>query len=329
MKIIYDARWIGEHGIGRFASEVAERNEGFVKIKNGLKPTSPFDVLFITLHLAFKKGLYFSPGYNCPFFFLNRSIITIHDLNHIDVNHNSSFLKKIYYEFVMKRACQKSFKILTVSDFSKKRICEWAGISDSKVLVVGNGVSEEFLNKENDIDSVDGEYILVVSNRKKHKNESKILSAFDLANIPSSVKLIFTGIPDENLEKEIKSKNLQGRVIFKGRVGNNELASLYKNSLFLLFPSLYEGFGLPVIEAMSCGTAVITSTTTSLPEVAGDAAILVDPENTEAIALAINRLYSDPDLKKELIKKGLIQAKKYSWEKTSGLINDCLNSFKN
>nr|WP_279639218.1 glycosyltransferase family 1 protein [Rahnella contaminans] len=329
VKIIYDARWIGEHGIGRFASEVAERNEGFVKINNGLKPTSPFDVLFITFYLAFKKGLYFSPGYNCPFFFLNRSIITIHDLNHIDVNHNSSFLKKIYYGFVMKRACQKSFKILTVSDFSKKRICEWAGISDSRVLVVGNGVSEEFLNKENDIDSVDGEYILVVSNRKKHKNESRILSAFHMANIPSSVKLIFTGSPDENLEKEIKSKNLQDRVIFKERVGNNELASLYKNSLFLLFPSLYEGFGLPVIEAMSCGTAVITSTTTSLPEVAGDAAILVDPENTEAIALAINRLYSEPDLKKELIKKGLIQARKYSWEKTSSLIKDCLNSFKN
>jgi len=80
---------------------------------------------------------------------------------------------------------------------------------------------------------------------------------------------------------------------------------------------------------MSCGTAVITSTTTSLPEVAGDAAILVDPENTEAIALAINRLYSEPDLKKELIKKGLIQARKYSWEKTSSLIKDCLNSFKN
>jgi len=80
---------------------------------------------------------------------------------------------------------------------------------------------------------------------------------------------------------------------------------------------------------MSSGTAEITSTTTSLPEVAGDAAILVDPENTEAIALAINRLYSEPDLKKELIKKGLIQARKYSWEKTSSLIKDCLNSFKN
>ncbi|WP_426785039.1 glycosyltransferase [Rahnella variigena] len=132
-----------------------------------------------------------------------------------------------------------------------------------------------------------GNISLVVSNRKKHKNESRILLAFHMANIPPSVKLVFTGDPDESLEDEIERKNLQDRVIFKGRVGNSELASLYKESLFLLFPSLYEGFGLPVIEAMSSGTAVITSSTTSLPEVAGDAAILVDPENTEEIALAI------------------------------------------
>lgn len=328
VRIIFDARWIGEHGIGRFANEVSERNVGFVKIKNSLKPTSPFDVFFITLYLAFKSGLYFSPGYNCPLFFLKRSVITIHDLNHIDIEHNSSFLKKIYYEFVMKRACQKSLKVLTVSNFSKRRICEWAGISDSRVLVVGNGVSEEFLNKESNITNNDGEYILVVSNRKKHKNESRILSAFHTANIPSSVKLVFTGDPDENLENEIKRKNLQDRVIFKGRIGNNELASLYKESLFLLFPSLYEGFGLPVIEAMSSGTAVITSTTTSLPEVAGDAAVLVDPESTTEIALAISNLYYNPELKKELIEKGLIQARKYTWEKTAGLINNCLNNLK-
>ncbi|RJT55969.1 glycosyltransferase family 1 protein [Rahnella variigena] len=327
-RIIFDARWIGEHGIGRFANEVSKRNEGFVKIKNGLKPTSPFDVFFITLYLAFKRGVYFSAGYNCPLFFLNRSVITIHDLNHIDIEHNSSFLKKIYYEFVMKRACQKSLKVLTVSNFSKRRICEWAGISDSRVLVVGNGVSEEFLNTESRVTNSEGEYILVVSNRKKHKNELRILSAFHMANIPPSVKLVFTGDPDESLQNEIKRTNLQDRVVFKGRVENSELASLYKESLFLLFPSLYEGFGLPVIEAMSSGTAVITSTTTSLPEVAGDAAILVDPENTEEIALAIGNLYYNPDLKKELIAKGLIQAKKFTWEKTADLITNCLNNLK-
>ena len=327
-RIIFDARWIGEHGIGRFANEVSVRNKGFLKIKNGLKPTSPFDVFFITLYLAFKRGVYFSPGYNCPLLFLNRSVITIHDLNHIDIEHNSSFLKKIYYELVMKRACKKSLKVLTVSNFSKRRICEWAGISSSRVLVVGNGVSEEFLNTESRVTNSEGEYILVVSNRKKHKNESRILSAFHMANIPPSVKLVFTGDPDESLENEIERKNLQDRVIFKGRVGNSELASLYKESLFLLFPSLYEGFGLPVIEAMSSGTAVITSTTTSLPEVAGDAAILVDPENTEEIALAIGNLYYNPDLKKELIEKGFIQAKKFTWEKTAGLITNCLNNLK-
>lgn len=325
VKVLYDARWIGEHGIGRFANEVSERNNGFIKIKNSLKPTSPMDVFFITLYLAFNKGIYFSPGYNCPFLFLNRSIITIHDLNHIDIDHNSSFLKKVYYELVMKRACRKSLKVLTVSDFSKKRICEWAGIDSSKVLVVGNGVSEEFIDLKSQGNGLHNEYILVVSNRKKHKNESRILASFQKAAIPPSVKLVFTGEPTEEITKEINLKGLQDRVVFKGRVDNNDLALLYKNSLFLLFPSLYEGFGLPVIEAMSCGTAVITSNTTSLPEIAGNAAILVNPESIDEISAAIQNLYFNQDLRSKLIEKGLTQAQKYSWNTTSNLIKDFLN----
>ncbi|MBV6821023.1 glycosyltransferase family 4 protein [Rahnella sp. PD12R] len=325
VKILYDARWIGEHGIGRFANEVFERNNGFIKIKSNLKPTSPLDVVFITLYLAFNKGVYFSPGYNCPFLFLNRSIITIHDLNHIDIDHNSSFMKKLYYEWIMKRACRKSLKVLTVSNFSKKRICEWSGIESSKVIVVGNGVSDEFAHAKESEKNDQEEYILVVSNRKKHKNESRILSAFGKAAIPQSVKLVFTGNSTGEIEKEIESKGLQGRIVFKGRVENNELARLYQNSLFLLFPSLYEGFGLPVIEAMSSGTAVITSNTTSLPEVAGDAALLVDPESIEEISGAINNLYFNKNIRDELIEKGLKQAKKYSWATTSDKIKCFLN----
>lgn len=328
VRILYDTRWIGEHGIGRFASEVLKRNKGFNKINGKLKPTSPLDVLFITMYLCFNRGIYFSPGYNCPYFFLSRSIITIHDLNHIDVNHNSSFIKKLYYEFIMKRACKKSLRIFTVSDFSKNRICEWAGVDRSKVLVVGNGVSEEFQHESSETHLNEEEYIIVVSNRKKHKNESRILSAFNNSNLPSTVKLIFTGSPNDDLLKEIKELGLQNRVIFKGRVENEELASLYRNAVFLLFPSLYEGFGLPVIEAMSCGTAVITSNSTSLPEVAGDAAVLVDPENTEEITNAINSLYFNEVERKNLIEKGLIQAKKFTWERTSNLISNHLRKIE-
>lgn len=326
-KIIYDARWIGEHGIGRFASEIAKRNPGFIKIKSKLKPTSPLDVFFITFYLLFNKGIYFSPGYNSPYFFLNRSIITIHDLNHIDVVHNSNFLKKIYYEYVLKRACRKALKIFTVSKFSQERICNWAGIDVSKVLVVGNGVSEEFNNNVPVVKK--NEYILVVSNRKKHKNESRIISSFNTADIPSTVNLVFIGLPTDSLVKEISDKGLQNRVIFKGKVSNKELSSLYKNSLFLLFPSLYEGFGLPVIEAMSCGTAVITSNTTSLPEVAGDSALLVDPENIKNIAEAIETLYYNDEYKKSLIRKGFIQAEKYSWNNTATLIDCFINKVVN
>ncbi|AFJ45616.1 glycosyltransferase family 4 protein [Shimwellia blattae] len=321
--VIFDGRWFGEHGIGRFATEVYLRNNDFKLIDKGVKPTSPLDVLFITLYLLFNKGFYFSPGYNAPYFFLKRAAITIHDLNHIDIDCNSSFLKRLYYTAVMKRACHKAYKIFTVSDFSKKRIAQWAGIDESKIVVVGNGVSSEFTNINTNT-TISKNHILVVSNRKEHKNELRIIDAFENSTIPKDIDLVFTGDINDKLKALLVEKNLQKRVRFTGRVTNEELAELYKGAVFLLFPSLYEGFGLPVIEAMSCGTPVITSNSTSLPEVAGDAALLVNPEKVSDITNAIDTLYFDQDLQRILIDKGYIQAKKFTWEKTSNIIRENL-----
>ncbi|MEF3090107.1 glycosyltransferase family 4 protein [Raoultella scottii] len=312
-KVNFDSRWGGEHGIGRFAREIEKRNPDFIRINSRIKPSSPADIFFTTLYVAFHSGIYFSPGYNAPLFFLKKTILTVHDLNHIDVDHNTSFLKKIYYRFVLKRACRKSCKIFTVSEFSKKRICEWADIPSSQVDVVGNGVSAEF---HSNIEPHEGNYILVVGNRKRHKNELRALEAFSNANLAKDINLYFTGEQSEELDSYIKNQHLQDRVFFMGRLDNNKLASLYKGARMLLFPSLYEGFGLPVIEAMACGTPVITSNTTSLPEVSGDAAILVNPLNVDEIKEAIESLNCNPELCNKLVEKGLERAKMFSWENT-------------
>ncbi|HHT5678574.1 TPA: glycosyltransferase family 4 protein [Raoultella planticola] len=323
IKVNFDSRWGGEHGIGRFAREIEKRNPEFIRINSRIKPSSPADIFFTTLYVTFHSGIYFSPGYNAPLFFLKKTILTVHDLNHIDVDHNSNLLKKIYYRFVLRRACRRSRKIFTVSEFSKKRICEWADIPSSQVDVVGNGVSEEF---NPNIKPYEGKYILVVGNRKRHKNELRALKAFSIANIPKDINLLFTGEQSEELESYISNHNLQDRVFFMGRVDNNKLASLYKGARMLLFPSLYEGFGLPVIEAMACGTPVITSNTTSLPEVSGDAAILVDPLNINEIKAAIESLNFDSELCSKLIKRGLERAKMFSWENTAEKIKKGLDN---
>ncbi|HBS1747219.1 TPA: glycosyltransferase family 4 protein [Klebsiella pneumoniae] len=324
-KINFDSRWCGEHGIGRFADEIRKANVNFIDLPLSGNPAGKFDVLKLTWFLAKNKNYYYSPGYNAPYFFLKRCVITIHDLNHIDLPYNSSFLKRVYYEMVLKRACKYSALIFTVSEFSKKRIIEWSGVSAKKIIVVGNGVSKEF-STDSKPHQPGYKYIFVVGNRKQHKNEERALLGFINAQIDKDVKIVFSGDPSTTLIDLAKRNNAESRVIFSGRLSNTKLAEYYKGAEFLLFPSLYEGFGLPVIESMACGTPVITSDNTSLGEVAGDAAYLVNPNDQEHITKAIEELYKNEKLRVELKKKGIKRAQIFSWQETIAKVESSLKS---
>jgi len=321
-KVIFDTRWFGEHGIGRFAKEIYDE-DFFEPIKLKGNPVSIFDVLKLTIYLLFNRNFYFSPGFNAPFFFLNRTAITIHDLNHIDVDANTSFLKKLYYNIVLKRACKKAALIFTVSEFSKGRIVDWSGINPNKVKIVYNGVSSVF-HKDVKPYTPGFPYIFIVGNRKLHKNEDRALRAFAMANIDKKIQVLFSGQSSEQLQKTIKELNIEDQVKFLGRLSEDELAQTYKGALCLLFPSLYEGFGLPVIEAMACGTPVITSNTTSLIEISKSATLLVDPLNIDSIKQKIEEIVSKTSLRNKLIEKGYKVKKTYEWLNTKSLINSSL-----
>ncbi|HCD8046670.1 TPA: glycosyltransferase family 4 protein, partial [Klebsiella michiganensis] len=235
--------------------------------------------------------------------------------NHIDLDNNSSFLKKMYYRLVLKRACKKSLAIFTVSEFSKRRIIDWAGIDGDKVTVVGNGVSGNF--KPDGRTFLPGyNYIFCVSNRKEHKNEKRLIEAFSLVNNRGGLKLLFSGKPTVEITEFIKSLNLENDVVFTGFISDDELPAYYRGALMLAMPSIYEGFGLPVIEAMACGTPTIASNTTSLSEIAGEASLLVDPLNVQDISAAMHTLISDSNIREELKLKGLKHVKQYTWEST-------------
>jgi glycosyltransferase involved in cell wall biosynthesis len=321
--IIFDNRWSGGHGIGRFSDELSKRINFEKVLDSNVKPTSPFDIFVTGRYLFGKDDVYFTPGFNAPVINLRSSIITIHDLNHIDIEGNSSYLKKMYYRHVLLRACLKCAAIITVSQFSKQRICDWSGVSPDKVHVVGNGVGGEFTP------SVIGyqpgyRYLLCVSNRKVHKNELAIIEAFSQSSISDDIKLIFTGNPTEEITKFAKKHNVAERIVFSGFVEDAQLPSLYKGAVALVFPSRYEGFGLPVIEAMACGIPVITSNSTSLGEIAGNAALLVSPENIAEITEAINRITNDVKLREELIIAGFLRAKNFTWDKTAEKVKNIL-----
>jgi glycosyltransferase involved in cell wall biosynthesis len=323
--IFFDSRWIGNHGIGRFARVLDERL-GLKHLAIGGSPSSPFDplrLLFAMLFRTPKKAGVFSPGYNAPLFIVRPYVFSIMDLNHIDRPENSNFLKRLYYRFIMRRAARGAFRVLTISQFSMRRIVDWADVDPSRVNNVGCGVDACY-HPDVPPYSPGYRYLLCVSNRKGHKNEPRVLEAFAKAAINPDIRLIFTGHANDVLASRCRQYGCEDRVVFVGRVAEEELPSLYRGAVALVFPSLYEGFGLPVVEAMACGTPVLTSNTTSLPEVAGDAALLVDPLSVDEIAAGIERLCTDIALRENLQRKGLLQAARFSWSDVAARVESVL-----
>ena len=325
MKFFFDARWIGDHGIGRVA-RMLDMTLNLPRLKIGGSPSSPLDTLRLFFAIMFKtplKACVFSPGYNAPLFIFKPYIFMIYDLNHIDRAENSSRLKRIYYALIMRRACRNASAVMTVSEYSKARIVEWAGVPENQVINIGIGVDKAYSSAA--IAHNPGySYLLCVSNRRAHKNEPRVIESFSKAKIDPAIRLVFTGDATESLLALAVTFGIAHRIVFAGRVAEADLPGYYRGAIALVFPSLYEGFGLPAIEAMACGVPVLTSNTTSLPEAAGDAALLVDPNSVEQISAGIERLCSDQELRAGMIERGFIQATRFTWEMTTSRVSNVL-----
>lgn len=322
--IYADQRWIGQHGIGRFARHVlAGLNYHPVSLTS--HPAAAFDSWFLARSLRGLAGndLFFSPGYNTPLFCPAPFVFAIHDLSHIFCPENSSPSIRLYYATVMKRACHRAAGIVTVSEFTRQQIVDWAGVPAESVVNVKCGVDSAFRPGEQPYE-LPFPYLLCVSNRKLHKNEFRIVEAFADADLDPRIHLVFTGCETSNLRSQIEAKKQSSRIDFLGTVPESELPSLYRGAEAMIFPSLYEGFGLPVLEAMACGTPVVTANVTAMPEVAGDAAMLVDPTSVEQIAKAMERIVSDTVLRRQLQDKGLVRAREFSWVRTAAKVRELL-----
>lgn len=319
-----DDRRIGDHGIGRFARHVLAGLD-YCPVPLKTDPDSPLDPVRLTRALGkLQTGdLFFSPGYNPPIRCPAPFLFTLHDLNHLDRDENSGPLKRLYYALIVKRACHRAARVLTVSEFSRRRIIEWSGVLPEKVVNVGNGVGTEF-NPNVTPYRFPFPYILCVTNRKKHKNEFRQVEAFAKAGLDNKFVLAFTGEPTAALTDCINRHGLSAQVHFLGKVPDAQLPSLYRGAEAMLFASLYEGFGLPVIEAMACGTPVVTSNTTALPETAGDAALLVDPTSVEQISQALLRIIRDVSLRRRLRDAGVDRARQFSWANTASKVRKLL-----
>jgi glycosyltransferase involved in cell wall biosynthesis len=255
-------------------------------------------------------------------------VVTIHDCIHLMFpQYLRSRLAFAYARASIGMAARRATRVLTVSESSKRDILRFVDVSPDKIDVIYNGYDERFGAEPREEDVVrvreryqlHDEFVLYAGNVKPHKNLERVIQALHRVRARGLDHLKLVLIGDEiskysALRRAVHQHQLHKYVRFLGYMPEETLAVMYRLAAVFVFPSLYEGFGLPPLEAMASGTPVVTSNVSSLPEVAGDAAVLVDPYDPEAIADGIYRVLTDEGLRHDLRQKGLNRARQFSWE---------------
>jgi glycosyltransferase involved in cell wall biosynthesis len=245
----------------------------------------------------------------------------------------------MYRKLVVPRVVKKSRKIITVSHFEKNRIADFFGMKgDKRLTAVYNGVSEHFkpvtstaaLQRVKDKYHLPDNFFFFLGNTDPKKNTSGTLKAFSdfRKQIPVNYKLVMLDYDKNELQSVLEGigdPGLIDHIVLTGYVINTDLPAIYSQSKIFLYPSLRESFGIPMLEAMACGVPVITSNTSSMPEVAGDAAMIVNPFKPEEITAAMVNLYNDSRLGEKLIQAGFSRASEFSWK---SMAQEVLNIYK-
>ena len=275
-------------------------------------------------------------GNTAPLFGNIPLVLTLHDIIYMEHSiseiiggEGSNYQKfgNVYRRLVVPRLVKKSNRIITVSDYEKKRIAEFFSLKDDGRLTTGyNGVGENFkpvtdaqqLKAIKEKYKLPDQFFFFLGNTHPKKNTPGTLIAFAeyLKETGGEEQLVMIDYDRAELEKllsEIGAPELINKIVLTGYISNQDLPAIYSQCQLFLYPSLRESFGIPIIEAMACGAPVITSHTSSMPEVAGEAALLIDPTATATIAKAMEYIQTNQTLKKELIAEGLMQARKFSW----------------
>ncbi|HAT2212371.1 TPA: glycosyltransferase family 4 protein [Serratia marcescens] len=249
-------------------------------------------------------------GNTAPLLYLNK-VITLHDISYLRYPKTYSWGFRYCYKFFIPLLLGTCKKLLTVSGFSRDEICSQYGFSREKIHIIHNAVSEKFTVSHET--GLRRGYFLAVSSHHYHKNFHGLLAAFNKLPEKYEMHMIVAGSTHPNYQPLEFDKNLGNKFSFVGRVSDEELVDLYRNAFCFLFPSLYEGFGLPPLEAQACGCPVIASNAAAMPEVLGESAILVDPLNDDALTEAMEKLVLDPKLRESLIAAGTENIERFSW----------------
>lgn len=348
-EICIDARLILGGGLGTYIRNVIWGLKDVYKIKLLVNPDVvqklkwleafeiiPFSARVYSIEEQIKLpllipacDLFWSPHYNVPAAPIRakRRLVTIHDVYHLAFYEELNWKEKIYVKGIFKAAVALSHHIITVSHFSRGELVKYTSVSDEKVTVIHNGVDREFFKDKN---KQREKMVLFVGNVKPHKNLRRLLQAFRLLLERGwgEYRLVIAGknqgfLKGDDLASLIENDEaLKNSVSLLGNVKDEELLELYASAALAVFPSLYEGFGLPAIEAMSCGCPVIVSESASFPEICHDAARYLDPYDVEGMARMMGNALNNPD---EFPKRGLDRAAHFPWSTSVEKHMDVIN----
>ncbi len=351
MKIGIDARKISDTGIGRYIENLLEnlgkidkRNEYFLFMApedmdkydfpggNFTKVMEISGKYSLSEHWSlaakaelYKIDLFHSPHYTLPRFIKRQSIVTVHDIIHL-LDSSVGLISKAYAYWMIGSSVSRAEHVLTVSEYTKERLVEKFGTPPSKIRVIPNGGGSDFtrpddatIEKELGRLNIKRGYFLFVGSDRPHKNLYAVAKA--LVGLPLDSRFVVVGRVREKHKKRFRDH--MDRVVFVDNVEKPAMAALYAGAEALLFPSYHEGFGLPPLEAMACHTPVVASDRSSIPEVTSDAALLVDPDDTDAMVSAMMKIRNDQRFRAEMVEKGKRRAALFSWKKTARMTLEC------
>jgi len=311
-------------GMQKYAHEVASRLAGKVREirpDRALKGAAGHLWEQCYLPTLASGSLLWSPNNTGPVV-TRHQVCTVHDL--IPIDHPEWFSRGFssWYRGLMPLLVRSAQHLIAVSEFTRSRLIDLFSLKPEKVSVVLNGIGPEFTPRDDEevarvktrLGLPPGPYVLYVGSIEPRKNLVRLLLAWERVHAQCpDLQLVITGVKGE-VHSAVRIDKIPPRVTFTGYVEDAELPALYSGALIFVYPSIYEGFGLPPAEAMACGAPVITSNRTSLPEVVGSAAVLVDPEDVDSIAASIGRVANSESLRAEMRAMGLVRAQLFKWD---------------
>jgi glycosyltransferase involved in cell wall biosynthesis len=272
-----------------------------------------------------------SPHYTRPLRQLScASVVVIHDLTYILMPEHHMWLRRIFFRRMLPAAATRAGRIIAISESTGRDLQRILRVAPERIDVIPHGVAERYhtgiersvIAETRRRLALPREYVLFVGTLEPRKNLPRLLRAYAdvVSSDPAFPGLVLVGMrgwQTGELERLLGSSEAAARIRVAGYVPEEDLPAVYAGARMFVYPSLYEGFGIPILEALACGVPTITSTTSSMPEVAGDAAVLVDPSDGAALAGAMRRLHRDEALRESLRRKGPVRAAAFSWDETA------------